>query len=284
MRPTWLFETDVFGESAEPLKAEIRRQGMACYTLRQQLLTGPSSVLLGGRRLPDDECVLCFGSFPFVHSILSRHRWVPVGWCRTENLACACYYAYFKRYLLNQRYTILPGVEAIRQRDTLFAAFGVNGEVFVRPSGCEKLFTGRRIARDAFVDALAPARYDPTTLVVVAETRDISREWRLVVADDSVIAASQYYVGGRIEVAPGCPDAVLAVAQRMLAEVAWRPDEFFMLDLCEAEGRLFLLEINSFSCSALYQCDPKAVVSIASQRASRAWEKRGESQVTEPSP
>ena len=38
MRPTWLFEVDVFGETAEPLKAEIRRQGMACHVTREDLL------------------------------------------------------------------------------------------------------------------------------------------------------------------------------------------------------------------------------------------------------
>src|SRR5436305_1417862 len=35
MRPTWLFEADVFGQTADPLKAEVRRQGMACHVTRQ---------------------------------------------------------------------------------------------------------------------------------------------------------------------------------------------------------------------------------------------------------
>jgi hypothetical protein len=38
MRPTWLFEADVFGLTAEPLKAEIRRQEMWCHVTRQSLL------------------------------------------------------------------------------------------------------------------------------------------------------------------------------------------------------------------------------------------------------
>ena len=39
MRPTWLFEADVFGRTAEPLKAEIRRQGMVWHVTRQDLLS-----------------------------------------------------------------------------------------------------------------------------------------------------------------------------------------------------------------------------------------------------
>jgi hypothetical protein len=46
-----------------------------------------------------------------------------------------------------------------------------------------------------------------------------------------------------------------------------------MMDICESEGELFLLELNSFSCSALYQCDFTAVVAAASELATRAWER-----------
>src|SRR5262249_473697 len=78
---------------------------------------------------------------------------------------------------------------------------------------------------------------------------------------------------GRIAVAPGCPDEVGAFADQMLADVPWRPDELFMMDLCESRDGLWLVELNSFSCSALYQCDPKVVVSTASEFAVRAWER-----------
>jgi hypothetical protein len=44
----------------------------------------------------------------------------------------------------------------------------------------------------------------------------------------------------------------------MLAEVRWRPDPIFMLDVCDADGHLWLVEINGFSFSWLYQCDVAA--------------------------
>jgi hypothetical protein len=159
----------------------------------------------------------------------------------------------------------MPGVEAIRQQDWLYAVFGRGGEVFARPTGCGKLFVGRRIARENFTTALAPTRIDPATRVVVAAVRPIDREWRVVVAHNAVIAASQYARGGVRDIAPGCPD------EGMLAEIHWRPDPIFMLDVCEAEGRLWLVELNGFSCSWLYQCDLAAVVSQASELASQAW-------------
>jgi hypothetical protein len=273
VRPTWLFEADVFGETAEPLKAEIRRQGMACHVTRQDLLAkGQDS--FHGRRLADDGCVIAWGCFPFVRFIQTTRRWVPGGWCTPENLACSAYYTHFGNFLLNQPHIITTGVEAVSNREAIFAAVAREGRVFIRPDGCQKLFTGRVVDHDEFESALAPARYDPQTLVVIAAPRTIGREWRVVVAEGSIIVASQYLIQGALQVAAGCPRIVTDFVERVLADVPWRPDPIFMLDVCEAEGELYLLEINGFSCSALYECDYGAVVRVASDLAVRAWRER----------
>src|SRR5204863_2899343 len=110
-------------------------------------------------------------------------------------------------------------------------------------------------------------RFDPTTLVLVAEPRNVEREWRLVVAQGAVVAASQYFVRGDLNTAPGCPAEVRSFAERVLTQVAWRPDPLFMLDVCESEGALRVVELNSFSCSGLYDCDLAPVVAAASESA-----------------
>jgi hypothetical protein len=97
-----------------------------------------------------------------------------------------------------------------------------------------------------------------------------------VVAEGAVIVASRYLVDGVINLAPGCPASVQAFAERLPAEVPWRPDAIFLMDVCEAESSLDLLERNSFSSSALYPCDYGAVVAVASDLAVRAWERRSE--------
>ena len=57
----------------------------------------------------------------------------------------------------------------------------------------------------------------------------------------------------------------------MLGAVSWRPDPIFMLDVCESDDRLWLVELNGFSCSWLYQCDLPEVVEKASELAVRQW-------------
>jgi hypothetical protein len=271
-RPAWLVEAGVYGAEADPVMAEVRRQGMAVEAVPFQALLKEKPVAVGGRPLADGDCVVAYGTFPFARHIQLHRRWVPGAWCNPENLDCTVYFAHFGNFLLNQHYAIMPGVEAIRQRDWLYEVFSRDDMVFARPTGCHKLFTGRCIARDDFAAALAPTRYDPASLVVLAAPREIAREWRLIVAEGRVIGASHYAEGGSKSVAPGCPKEVRAFVEAMLAEVRWRPDPVFMLDVCEAEGRCWLVELNGFSCSWLYLCDPAAVVAEASQCARVAWE------------
>jgi hypothetical protein len=280
-RVTWLVEAGVYGAEAEPLLAEVRRQGMAAAAVPYAALRADAPVVVDGAPLADDACVVGYGTFPFARQIQLHRRWTPGAWCDPANLDCTAYYARFGRFLLNEHYAILPGVEAVRQRDWLFSVFagaggddGDDGEVFVRPTGCQKLFVGRPVRRGAFRDALAPARYDPQTLVVVAAARPVGREWRLVVAGDRVVAGCQYADGGRRSVCRDLPDEVRAFAAEVLAADRWRPDPVFMLDVAESGGRLRLVELGGFSCCWLYACDLPAVLSEVSALAARAHASR----------
>ena len=271
MRPIWLIESGVYGAEAEPLLAEIRRQGMAVGVLPHRALLKDPEIFIDDRPIGPTDCVVGYGTYPFARQIQLHRQWIPGAWCHPENLDCTAYYAYFGKYLLNQNYVIMPGIEAIRQRDWLFSILGRDEEVFARPTGCLKLFVGRLITIESFASALAPTRYDPTTLIAIAAPRPIALEWRLVVSGNRIIAGSQYAEGGSRSIAPGLPDRVREFATAMLAEVSWRPDPIFMLDVCESSDQLRLVELNSFSTSWLYQSDLSAVVAEASELACRAW-------------
>lgn len=266
MKPVWLVEADVYGAEADPLVAEVRRHGMAAEVVPHRALRDPALAACG-RVLADGDRVIGYGTFPFARQIQLHRRWVPGAWCDPTNLDCTTYFAYFGKYLLNQNYAVMPGVEAIRLREWLLEVFGRDGEVFARPTCCQKVFTGRCMDAETFAAGLSPTRYDPATLVVVAAPRVIGREWRLVVAGDRVVAGSQYAVDGQKAIAPDLPAEVTGFVEGMLADVRWRPDPIFMADVCEADGRLWLVELNGFSCSWLYACDLPRVVAAAGELA-----------------
>lgn len=271
--PAWLIEADVYGPEVDPLVAEVRRQGMGCGFVRhRELIKGPLPSI-DEKPLSPGDCVVVYGTYPTVRHAQLHSGWIPVGWLDPVAFDCATYYPHFESFLLNRRYSVLTGVDAIRRADQVFAEFGPEGEVFARPTGVHKLFTGRCISRDQWETALAPTRYDPETKILVAPPREVGREWRLVVAGDEVIAGSQYAVGGVRDVAAGCPPEMSAFARSVLAAVNWRPDELFMLDIGEADGGFHVVELNSFSCSWLYACDLPSVVRTASELAVRTWER-----------
>ncbi|HEX4614254.1 MAG TPA: hypothetical protein VH092_39165 [Urbifossiella sp.] len=89
MRPVWLIESDVYGDDAAPLLAEIRRQGLACDVIPYRALKqGAGPVVAAGAALAPDACVIGYGTYPFAQQLLLHHRWVPGAWCSAENLDC----------------------------------------------------------------------------------------------------------------------------------------------------------------------------------------------------
>lgn len=273
MRPIWLIESGVYRSEADGLLAEIRRQSMTGELVPYAALKQGNTPIVGGRALGDGACAIGYGTFPFARQIELHHCWTPGAWCNPATLDCAVYYAHFGRFLLNEHYAILPGVEAIRQADWLFDRFACDGRLFVRPTACDKLFVGRAVSREDFASILSPARYDPATLVVVAPSRPITREWRLIVLEGRVIGGSQYAENSRRSIRAELPADVRAFAERMLAAVHWRPDPVFMLDICESAGALCLVELNGFSTSWLYACDLASVIAEVSGFAEREWER-----------
>jgi hypothetical protein len=109
--------------------------------------------------------------------------------------------------------------------------------------------------------------------VLIASPQEIVREWRVVIARGRFIAASQYKSEGCHSELPGCPQDVRTYVDGLLAEVQYRPDPIYMMDLCLSGNNLYLLELNSFSCSGLYQCDSSAVVKEVKGLAIEEWER-----------
>jgi hypothetical protein len=271
MRPTWLIEANVEGLPSEPLQTQVRRRGMKCHIVKHLPALPAPKDIAGTESLPMDACVIFRGTLPLMRHIQASRRWRPGGWCEYRNLACSTYYAYFGPYLLNREYTLLPIAEALRLVDDLFARYASGGLVFVRPDSVDKSFTGTLTDRTTFSHKFLGTAFDPSALILVARAKKLVREWRLIVANDKVIAGSQYRNADAREEAAHCPDEVLRFAAAVLDGVIWRPAPMFIMDICDSEDGLRLLELNSFGCSGHYLADVSTVVEAASELAALAW-------------
>src|SRR5690606_20134987 len=109
----------------------------------------------------------------------------------------------------------------------------------------------------------------PEEYVLIAPERDIKREWRLVIGnrpEDApyVITGSQYIEDGQII---ENPDDKLTTEVKELAEHILKYANLysnypaFIMDICESDNELQVLELNSFTSSGLYGCNLDLVVS-----------------------
>jgi ATP-grasp domain, R2K clade family 3 len=271
MRPTWLIEANVDGLPTEPLQAEVRRQGLHCRVVKFLPALPPPKDIAGAEALPIDACVIFRGTLTLIRHIHANRRWKPGGWCHFRNLACSTYYAHLGPFLLNRDYTLLPIAEAIRLAPQLFARHSSGGQVFVRPDSVDKSFTGTLTDLASFGDKFFGTAFDPESVVVIARPRKLTYEWRLIVGNGRVIAGSQYRDANGPTEKPGCPDEVLRFAETILDSVAWRPAPMFIMDVCDSEDGLRLLELNSFGCSGHYSAGLEKIVASASELAAQAW-------------
>jgi len=215
----------------------------------------------------DDECVICYGGIDFVRQIQRYTRFIPGVWCNFTNMKCSTYYAYFGDMLLNRNYVMMPIVELERRWNSVCF-----GRMFVRPDSGAKPFVGQIIGPKELhkIQSLSQA-VGPETLVVISKEKKISEEYRLVVCDRKIVAASRYFPEElRIDVFD-LPRPLFCLASSV-CEIGWQPDLCYTLDIAIHDGRPYVLEVNSFSCSGFYECDISSIVSHASSVALMEYE------------
>jgi hypothetical protein len=270
---TWLLEDAVFEENIDTLKTELTRQGISFESIKHIPLE--SDKYKNPKGVDNNGCVLVYGSLNLMRQLLREKSWIPCGYCTLKNFECSKYYTYFGKFLLNQDYMMIPALELLRQKEFIYDKMGVDGCIFVRPSSGFKEFAGATVPfEDMNKNTLGFGFYheNPELLTVVTTSKIITKEWRFVVAKKKVITGSQYRLGKDVEpelVETTCEAALYA--QSIVDAVEWEPDPIYTLDVCESNGELFLLELNGFSTSGLYDCDLEIIVRVASKMAEEDW-------------
>lgn len=173
----------------------------------------------------------------------------------------------FNGYCLNSDYILAP-LYLVKEKIEDLTYY--RDSFFMRPNSGIKPFTGQENNRKnilSFIDFLERSYVEPTELCVVAPTRKISREYRLLVVNDFKTTSS-YEIEDYFKVITATsypdkydvPQSVLDFGQKVLDSINNEMPDVFTLDICESDGKLYVLEVGSFSCSGLYWMDMDAVV------------------------
>jgi len=274
----WLIDADMFPHYREELISAISDQGHRVETTqapnppyRWDDAGSPYQALF-----PKGTCVVTHADIELTTRVHEEGLWTPGAFCTVENYFCSSYYCKFGEFLLNREYTMLPFGELSRCKDYLFASFGNEGRLFIRPDSPLKLFTGQIATYATFaadLEYMGFYEFPDSSLAVVSSPQQIINEWRFVVADGKIAAGCQYSSGSQQDLQPTYEPSAKALAQK-IAEIGYEPDPAWVIDICKtADEKYHLLEIGGFSFADLYACNKKDVVSAVSAAASRAWKK-----------
>lgn len=248
----WAVQTNLgSADDVARLCDTLDRQGVAWSPLRVIPFDDtPPDVPAGGR-------VLFYGSTTLMRNVARAGLWTPGVFFDEARFAFEALRAGYGDALLNAASEVVTaGAFAARDLDPA-------AEFFVRPAGDLKEFAGRVVAfaeiaqwREGLGSSNGPL--GPDTRIQVAAPQALGREWRTVVVDGAVVAASQYRFQERLAVRAEVPAEVVDFAAQMAARYA--PAPVFVLDVGEVEAGLRVVETNCFNSAGWYACDYAAVV------------------------
>ncbi|HEY1064506.1 MAG TPA: ATP-grasp domain-containing protein [Pirellulales bacterium] len=251
---TWVLEPDVFSHG-DSLSDAARRAGFLAVQWADEWWETQSWPRFAGP-------AVFHGSLANADRIRRELPWRPGAYCSTDRFHCSAWYPAAREWLVHERWEVLSASAFVAQSEQVLDRLGHGVAVFVRPDGPLKAFSGRVVPRGEISLASLDFGFyfdDPELPVIVAPVRSIQQEWRFVVVKGAVVAGSGYVAARRQAVAMR-PDAS---AWRFAEDVATRlpaPEAVYVLDVCQCDGELRLLELNPFSGADLYACNLDAVV------------------------
>lgn len=258
---TWVLEQEVFSDRHERLGAAVREAG-------QPLVFWDDSWWSTGR-WPELQAgpILFHGSLGNADRIRAELPWDPGAFCNAAAFHCSAWYRQVPDSLLNCMHVFSTVRSFTDDPERHFAQLGDPDSLFVRPDSPLKPFSGRVVGRGE----VSPARldhgfyYDDLDLpIVLAPPRDVASEWRCVVVGGSVVAGSGYAAESRSAL-PGLDHTPAREFAEDIAASIDVGDPVYVMDVCESDGRLALLELNPFSGADLYDCDRSSIVRAISR-------------------
>lgn len=264
---TWVLESDVFPQSDAGLRRAIRDAGHIVVDWDDSWWSDGLPPSLG------KSATVFHGSLGNADRIATELEWCPGSYCNTPAFCCSAWYDRARPWLLHADWRILPANVFVANAASIAADLGCSGRVFVRPDSPLKPFSGRVVeAASVTLATLDHGFYfdDDTLPIVVAPVRTVGREWRFVVVNGCIATGSAYDPATRSAVPDTVESNARSVAQTIAASLP-PPADVYVLDLCEMEGTLRLLELNPFGGADLYACDSSIVVEFVAGAAHEAW-------------
>lgn len=258
----WLLEQSTFGyddfDADHQMVAALKESGTS-YTLHAK--TTLASKIQAGPN-PGGTPFIYRGSINFCRAVECSK--VPIkpttDW---ESFGFLNWMTRYGEFALNNNYFALPYGDLKRRWRDIEYYFGHPPELFIRPNSGVKTFPGHVFKLEDYQRLANPLDIHRDTIVILANTDTILREYRVLIVNKKVVSGSQYMKGGdlSIESHATVPPTVWYYAESVAEAIDGNDLPICVIDIAETYTGLSLLEINRFESSELYGMDYSRVVS-----------------------
>lgn len=212
----------------------------------------------------DHKNVICMGSYSLRHTAKS-YDWNPgvfdIGDCSFDIQR-----HHWGEHMLNYDSEVVKFKNAELSED----------KMFIRPVDDSKAFTGTVVSRDEFnewknkVASMDDDHYSSfgDTIIQIARLKKIYAEYRFWIVNQRVVTSSLYKRGDDVIYSSQVDRHVhnfvikiLRTKDRMMEptlkveNTGWAPNDAFVLDVCETDEGMKIVEINTLNSAGFYACN-----------------------------
>lgn len=186
----------------------------------------------------------------------------PGSLCDETGFSYSYLFENYKEFLLTNNIIFTTINNLMGNKEILKTITKENKKIFARPNSPLKEFSGRVLDSEN----LTPAHFDfgfyhsnMDLQIVLSEYKKIDKEYRYVCINKKIITGCEYIAKGRKGIASAINDNSWKFAQK-IADKNKQKDFIYIIDICESEGNLHLVEMNPFSGADLYCCDAEQII------------------------
>lgn len=247
----WILQNNIFNEQQYDRLIEILGRMEIPHSIHKV-------IPFVGELLPEPELdhknVICFGSYSMRHTA-KKNGWIP-GVYDLESFDFNVQKEHWGSEMLNADATVME-----------FQHIEFTKPTFLRPISDSKVFAGGVFDPVDFADwkeKVCVLEHDygnslsKDTLVQVCPIKKIYAEYRFWVVDGKVVTQSEYKRNGKVACFEHVAPFVVEYVEKMIA--IWKPLPAFVIDVCETDQDMKIVEINTINASGFYAGDIQKLV------------------------
>lgn len=249
----WIIQTNLFAEDGWRALVETLERFNLPYSVHKV-------VPFVGEIIPDanpDGQVICMGAYSLRH-LAKKKGWTP-GVFDLEPFDFEVQKAHWGEHMLNYHAVVSTFENANFSPDDEYK--------FIRPVLDSKSFAGKVFDRHEFYDwkrkiVVLEEDYGDNvckdTVIQLCPLRKIYSEHRFWIVKGEIVTSSTYKIGWTVHYQPVNDDRFAQYVKERIAE--WQPLDAFVIDVCDTDQGIKIVEINTLNSSGFYAGDMQRLV------------------------